>query len=339
MSLLNGSVPMCEYITFDDTGEGANNFAHADVVTVVQTQTFGPLTVTVEGVDESLDEARIYDTSGDWGSFDDDLEAPPGGICAGCGAGDGLRNVLIIQQGTPPALGDADDSRTGGRITFSGFTGGEFYIESFLALDDDTGQKFQARVDGTTLLDPESTNAGDGSVQTVTITTVHTFFDKFSIEYEGSGATDDIYVCSLEHERGEEGCTPGYWKQEQHFGNWPVSLDTKFGDVFAACWDGPGEEDYAFEPLQKPEDGKNLCSMTLLNALSLKGGGVNALGRHASAAYLNAASVDVEYFWSTGEVQKLVNEALDLGGVELVKDQLEEMNEEYCPLGRSELPS
>jgi len=334
MSLLNGTAPMCETITFDDE---TNNFAHADLVTVVNTQTFGPLTVTVEGYpNQSLDEARIYDTSTDHGTFDDDLEAPPGGICTDCGAGEGLGNVLIIQQGDAvPAQGPADDSRTGGRITFSGFSGGEFYIESFDAIDDDSGQKFEARIDGTTLLAPESVNLGDGSVQTVTITTEHVFYDRFSIEYEGSGATDNIKLCSLVIERGEDGCTPGYWKQEQHFGNWAIPLDTKYGDVFEACWDA-GAGDYAYYALRNPESG-NLCSTTLLDGLSLRGGGVNSLARHAAAAYLNAMSPDVEYYWMPNEIQDLFNEALTEGGIEAVKDQLAEMNERYCPLGRAEL--
>lgn len=340
MSLLNGTAPMCETITFDDE---TNNFAHADLVTVVNTQLFGPLTVTVEGYpNQSLDEARIYDTSTDHGNFDNDLEAPPGGNCTGCGAGDGLGNVLIIQQGDAvPAQGPADDSRTGGRVTFTGFSGGEFYIESFDALDDDSGQKFEARIDGTTLLAPESTNLGDGSVQTVTITTEHVFYDQFSLEYEGSGATDNIKLCSLVVERGEDGCTPGYWKQEQHWGSWAVPLDTKYGDVFEACWDADansGAGDYAYYELQKPESG-NLCSLTLLDGLSLRGGGVNAMARHAAAAYLNAASPDVEYYWTAGEIEDLVNEALTVGGIEDVHGQLADMNERYCPLGRSELPS
>ncbi len=332
LSLLNGTAPMCETITFDDMD---NAFVHGSNVTSLMTQYLGTLSVTVEPYpDESTDQARTYDTSGDWGTFDDDLEYPPGGVCADCAAY-GLKNVLIIQQ--LGASQPANDSRTGGRITFDGFSGGEYYIESFMALDDDTGQLFQARVDGTTLLAPQSVSVGNGSVQTVTITTPHTFTDKFSIEYEGSGATDNIVICGIETERGEDGCTPGYWKQPHHFGNWAVPQTTVFGDIFSACYDA-SIPDYKYIPLQNPESG-NLCTTTFLDALSLRGGGVNALARHGVAAWLNAASPDVDYYWTTGEVEDLVNEALTQGGVNMVKDQLAEMNERYCPLGRAELPS
>jgi hypothetical protein len=174
-------------------------------------------------------------------------------------------------------------------------------------------------------------------VQLVTITTPHTFTDKFSLEYEGSGATDNIKICGIEIERGEEGCTPGYWKQPHHFGNWAVPQTTVFGDVFSACYDG-GSMTYNNIPLQRPESG-NLCTTTFLDALELRGGGVNALARHAVAAYLSAASPDVDYYWTEGEIVDLVNEALTMGGVEMVKDQLAEMNERYCPLGRAELPN
>ncbi len=61
------------------------------------------------------------------------------------------------------------------------------------------------------------------------------------------------------------------------------------------------------------------------------------MARHAAAAYLNAASPDVEYYWTTGEIEDLVNEALTLGGIEDVHGQLADMNERYCPLGRAEL--
>lgn len=47
-------------------------------------------------------------------------------------------------------------------------------------------------------------------------------------------------ACVPEEELGAEGCTPGYWKQEHHFGNWapyfPTGANaTKFFHVFLAC--------------------------------------------------------------------------------------------------------
>src|SRR5690606_20729171 len=69
---------------------------------------------------------------------------------------------------------------------------------------------------------------------------------------------------------GGEGCTPGYWKQSQHFDSWVGYLPTQtFSSVFG--WNGFG-------------------NMTLLGVLGQGGGGTKALGRHAVAALLNSAS-------------------------------------------------
>lgn len=71
---------------------------------------------------------------------------------------------------------------------------------------------------------------------------------------------------------GNNGCTPGYWKQSHHFDSWPAAYTPgmDFDAVFGVN---------VFNP-----------NRTLLQALSAGGGGWNALGRHAVAALLNAAS-------------------------------------------------
>ncbi len=62
---------------------------------------------------------------------------------------------------------------------------------------------------------------------------------------------------------GGEGCTPGYWKQSQHFDSWTgYSPSTQFSAVFENAF--PGK--------------------TLLQVLEQGGGGLNALGRHTVAA-------------------------------------------------------
>ena len=107
------------------------------------------------------------------------------------------------------------------------------------------------------------------------------------------------------------GCTPGYWKAEQHFDSWPAGYtpdmlftDAGFDDAF------PG--------------------MTLLEVLNLGGGGLNALGRHTVAALLNAASgvsgVDV------GDLQNAFNENWDTEFAEELKDVLDFLNNLGCPL-------
>lgn len=70
----------------------------------------------------------------------------------------------------------------------------------------------------------------------------------------------------------------------------------------------------------------------MLEALKQGGGGINALGRHAVAALLNAASPDVSYDRTTMQVKMIFNNALADGNVEEVKNILEGFNEQGCPL-------
>jgi hypothetical protein len=116
---------------------------------------------------------------------------------------------------------------------------------------------------------------------------------------------------------GGEGCTPGYWKQEQHFGSWTPPYDPSdlFSSVFEDAFPG----------------------MTLLQVLELGGGGLNALGRHTVAALLNAASGDVDYDMTTTEVIDAFNDVFPGGDYETLKNELADLNEQGCPLARAEL--
>lgn len=109
-----------------------------------------------------------------------------------------------------------------------------------------------------------------------------------------------------------EGCTPGYWKQDQHFGNWtaPYTPSTLFGSVFSNAF--PGK--------------------TLLQVLWLQGGGLNALGRHAVAALLDAASPAVDYDLSVAQVISMFNAAYASGNYEATKNIFATFNEQGCPL-------
>ena len=129
----------------------------------------------------------------------------------------------------------------------------------------------------------------------------------------------------------DEGCTPGYWKQPQHFDSWPAPYtpETLFSDVFE------GVIEVKFK--EKGVKGKPplLNNPTLIQALRAKGGKVNALARQAVAALLNATSPDVNYPIELGMVFILVNDALsDTTGesIEAVKNILETNNELVCPL-------
>jgi hypothetical protein len=109
---------------------------------------------------------------------------------------------------------------------------------------------------------------------------------------------------------GGEGCTPGYWKQRHHFDSWVGYATTdEFDVVFGVPYD-----------------------VTLLTALSTGGGGEKALGRHATAALLNAASPDVDYAFTEAEIIALVQDAWATGDFGTAKDQLEDANEQVCPL-------
>lgn len=99
------------------------------------------------------------------------------------------------------------------------------------------------------------------------------------------------------HEVGHEGCTPGYWKQDQHFDSWPAPYgpDSNLRDVFVT------------NPVTLvPDD-------TFLEALQYGGGpgvagATRILLRSAVAALLNSASPDVNFAVSTGQV---VNTTID----------------------------
>lgn len=83
---------------------------------------------------------------------------------------------------------------------------------------------------------------------------------------------------------GDNGCTPGYWKQEQHFDSWPFPYepDTLLRDVFVTS-----------NVLYVPDD-------TFLEALNYGGGpGVGGatqiLLRAAVAALLNAEALGMAF--------------------------------------------
>jgi hypothetical protein len=112
---------------------------------------------------------------------------------------------------------------------------------------------------------------------------------------------------------GIEGCTPGYWKNSP--GSWPVTgyaVTDDFDTVFGVN---------AFTP-----------DITLMQAVRLNGGGINALARHAVAGLLGAAHPDVEYTLTTAEIIAGVQAALANGTIESTKDMLDRYNNQGCPL-------
>jgi hypothetical protein len=119
---------------------------------------------------------------------------------------------------------------------------------------------------------------------------------------------------------GTEGCTPGYWKN--HPESWPPSITP---EALIEAFFNPndwGVVDFPGNP-------------TMMDALTAKGGDVNALMRHAAAAILNAATRDMgllDYHYDLGEVRNEVIGAFAWGKLEQSKNNLEAANEGVCPL-------
>jgi hypothetical protein len=114
---------------------------------------------------------------------------------------------------------------------------------------------------------------------------------------------------------GGQGCTPGYWRQSQHYDSWtaPYTPTTPFSNVFANAF--PGK--------------------TLGQVVALGGGGLNALGRSAVAALLNGASAGVNYDYTPAQVIALFNTAFASGNkkaIEAQKDVFDFLNNQGCTL-------
>jgi hypothetical protein len=111
---------------------------------------------------------------------------------------------------------------------------------------------------------------------------------------------------------GGEGCTPGFWKQSQHFSSWtsPYTPSTLFSAVFEDAFPG----------------------MTLLQVLGLGGGGLNAAGRYSVAALLNSASTGVDFDMTTSEVINAFNAAFPGGDYATLNARLQRLNEQGCPI-------
>ena len=130
------------------------------------------------------------------------------------------------------------------------------------------------------------------------------------------GYTCDEPACLCTPPMGGEGCTPGYWKQNQHLDSWVAtgySPDQTVESAFGAL--DPSVDD-----------------LTLRQALRLRGGGLKALMRHAVAALLNSTHADVSYAMGRDAVIAMVQAAMETGDFETTKDALEYENEMGCPL-------
>ncbi len=113
--------------------------------------------------------------------------------------------------------------------------------------------------------------------------------------------------------RSFEGCPFGFWEQPQHFAFWPdpYEPETSFESVFGR---------------DLPED------PTLLDALELEGGGLEALMRQVAAALLNAASPEVDYPFPVDVVVTKFQASFDLENYDPATEGFESANEAGCPM-------
>jgi hypothetical protein len=144
------------------------------------------------------------------------------------------------------------------------------------------------------------------------VTTTVDIFGTNTVSGDVDGDTGVLVKFFNSPVEGGEGCTLGFWKQEQHFDSWPAPYtpSTLFSSVFENAF--PGK--------------------TLLQVLQLGGGGLNALGRQTVAALLNAASSGVSFDLTVTEVINVFNAAFPSGNIEGTKNTVELFNQQGCPL-------
>lgn len=181
-----------------------------------------------------------------------------------------------------------------GEYLFECLTPGSY----FLKFEQKSGYNF-------TLPDQGSDDAVDSDASTVTGETVCTTLE--------SNETDLTWDCGQWEIPTGSSCTPGYWKNHEE--DWPAtgySLSDDFDTVFGTDYFNPDK--------------------TLYQALWTGGGGLYRLGRHGTAALLNAAHPDVSYPLTVAEVIEAVQEEWT--------DMLADYNEDFpCPLPiRSVMP-
>jgi hypothetical protein len=143
----------------------------------------------------------------------------------------------------------------------------------------------------------------------------------------GSAAKDFVNVGKY------AGCTPGFWKQSQHFGYWkdsPYSPVDPRSPVTAAFSAFNGQGGYP-------------ASLTLVAALDLDNStGVGQLLRHGTAALLNAYSAGVFYGFQDDpqNIKNAVNSALlsgDQAKIDALHAKLAKYNELGCTLSGQKL--
>lgn len=127
-----------------------------------------------------------------------------------------------------------------------------------------------------------------------------------------------------------DGCTPGYWKQDQHLDSWLATgfrpLNSTDGllkaDTFNAVF---GVDRYV------RSNGTAYTLLEVMRELNGNGDPISTnLGFHAVAALLNAAHPNVNFGYTSGEIINLFRANMHNGAA--LKDSLAMLNERGCPL-------
>lgn len=293
-------VALCEPVVLDFTGLPAGTLVNeqyaADGIHISA--------VANEGRPNQL---VVFDSNAS-GTPDPDLEA-------------GIGNLAIIPEHLNDGNGDGlvdvpNDSIRGGKQIYTfdhDRTVGSFRIVDIDHGDPDSHYASAFDGNGNLIVKVPIIIGVDGNVQTVQVNA--SGVRRLEITYRDSAGVTAIDLgCPPEPPGGGEGCTPGYWKQEQHFDSWRNPYDP--GDSFNTYFEN------AFP------------DMTLLEVLKQGGGGLNALGRHTVAALLNSASSGVDYAFSPATVIASFDDVYPgtKSEYETLKNQFAGENERGCPL-------
>jgi len=304
------------YATFTDLEHGARETAINNAL--------ASSGITVSGTGNNGNNEVIIFDADKTGTADPDLEVD-----------NGFHLLILPEIGytdTSPADGFIDspnDAAAGGTITIKMDT--PKFLKSFVLVDheNDPNAKARAYSDHAGLnLVKEVTLPITGNGQFTTVNMNAANVKRLDVTYKDSGGITNINLkCEPPN---NEGCTPGFWKQSQHFKFWKTYKTT---DKFAYTFGITG----AKADLKIKVDNMDvmLKDATLLQALKAQGGGLNALARHAVAALLNAAS-GANYAFTVDEVKLMVKNAINSGSYEITKNTLAEENERGCPFGKDD---
>ena len=131
-----------------------------------------------------------------------------------------------------------------------------------------------------------------------------------AVAARGGGGTVTKGSANVEYDIGDDGCTPGFWKN--HTNVWQgFSPSALFNTVFGVNYK---------------------AGLTLQGALGLNGGGFEALARHAAAALLNAAQADVDYGLSQSAIISQVQQAFATNNPEPTKNLFDKLNNAGCSI-------